>query len=185
MAKLSAGRFGYDFRAHFDPKFFDELAEFQNSLETGSKEWLKVEDKLVLALAETHAGLAKKDSRGPLSYRGEVGQPWVIPVRRLMKTRSGPKGRYYEGWRVKKIMRGVYVVTNEAPEAEFIEFGINPKATGQVRPRPILNDNAVKTLRIIENTRLAERFLDQTLGRLDQNRGQFSGYAAYGFKVLA
>jgi hypothetical protein len=125
---------------------------------------------LVHLLAMSHKGRAQALSRGTVSYRGQAGQPWQIPVRRIT-------GEYYRGWNVKRLAQGVWVVYNTARETPFIEFGINPRTGGGV-PRPIMKMSGLDVLRFIARTRVAERFSHEILGPLRDKRGRYRSFDA-------
>lgn len=167
-------------RAHFQD--VDGLME---DLRMNQRMFARGENLLVRMLAMTHMSLAQQKSRGPvmpglrqhgpsrsgtgvMAYPG--GRPWGIPVRRIT-------GAYYAGWKMKRIGPSMYMVYNDSREAFFIEFGINPRATGAVR-RPILKMTAIGTLRFIQRTRLIERFAKTTIGSTRNTKGQYQSFMA-------
>lgn len=184
-------------RAHFQD--VDGLME---DLRMNQRMFAKGENLLVRMLAMTHMALAQQKSRGPMmpgarrmaspgartvtglisgrQYHETARQvaaaqypgsrAFGIPVRRIT-------GAYYAGWKVRRIGPSMYMTYNDSREAYFIEFGINPRATGAVR-RPILKMTAIGTLRFIQSTRLIERFTEATIGSKRSKRGQYQSFLA-------
>jgi hypothetical protein len=171
-------------RAHF--RDVDGLVE---DLRFNQRMFARGENLLVRMLAMTHVSLAQQKSRGPVvqgqrRYNAPRGKahifgtksgfqgpkPWGIPVRRIT-------GAYYEGWKMKRIGPSQYMVFNDSREAYFIEFGINPRATGAVR-RPIMKMTAIGTMRFIQRTHLIERFAEATIGGTRNKKGQYQSFMA-------
>lgn len=112
-------------------------------------------DRLVFYMALVNQGFARKMSFGPSDPRetnvrhqatgrifigSESGPPraqttwkrisplaWKIPVRRIT-------GRYYLGWKVRKLKPAVWQLYNDSREAYFIEFGIHTSLRRVRRP---------------------------------------------------
>jgi hypothetical protein len=126
-------------------------------------------DVMVQLLAAMHQGIAQQKSRGVVTPTGQLGQPWTIPVRRIGLD-------YYQGWRRRRVRRGIWEVFNAAREAFFIEHGINPRALGAAIPRPIMKISALDVLRFIQRTRVAERFTEDILGPLRDKRGRYRSF---------
>lgn len=111
---------------------------------------------LVRMMAMVHIGFAQQYSLGPMDARQQTpALAWKIPVRRI-------SGRYFFGWKVRRVGLGVWQAYNDSREAFFIEFGIhrNP-ATGRVASRRIrrpINKLAMqRTLRFLATTAVANR----------------------------
>jgi hypothetical protein len=113
-------------------------------------------DMLVRMMSYYHLGTAQKYAAGPVDPKqGMTGAAWKIPVRRIT-------GRYFFGWKVRKVSLGTWQVYNDSREAFFIEYGIhrNP-ATGGVSSkrirRPINKLSMQRTLRFVATTSAAHR----------------------------
>lgn len=98
--------------------------------------------------------------------RGVKEGAWQIPVRRIT-------GEYAKGWKTRRIARGYWRTFNNAREAIFIEVGVNPLATGQVRPRPIGRFGMLLTIRWASRSSLSKRMTHEMLAPLRNRRGQF------------
>jgi len=149
---------------------FIELDNLIRDLEYNRKAFRQGENILIHMLAKAHQGIAQRKSAGMVSPSGEAGRPWGIPVRRIT-------GAYYRGWKVRRLGHAMWMTYNDSREAYFIEFAINPRATGAVR-RPILKMSAVATLRFVQRTRLIERFTKSTIGATRNERGQYRSFMA-------
>jgi hypothetical protein len=148
-------------------KTFNEVDMAIEAMKDIPREFELRTDTLVHLLAMAHKGIAQQKSRGPL--RGD--KAWVIPVRRIEE-------EYYHGWRARRITLGAWEVFNPVPHAFFIEHGINPRATGEAVPRPILRQSGVETVRFVARTRVGERFSSDILGPLRDKKGRFRTNAA-------
>jgi len=111
---------------------------------------------LVRMMSLVHLGFAQQYSLGPRDPRQQTpANAWKLPVRRI-------SGRYFFGWKVRRVSMGVWQVYNDSREAFFIEYGIhrNP-ATGQVSGkrirRPINKLSLQRTLRFLATTPVADR----------------------------
>lgn len=153
-----------------DRKTFIDLDNLIRDLEYNKKAFARGENILIHMLAKAHQGLAQQKSRGMVDPTGKAGRPFGIPVRRI-------KSAYYQGWRVRRIGKAAWMMYNDAREAYFIEFGINPRATGAVR-RPILKMSAIATLRFVQRTRVIDRFAKSTIGGTRNQRGQYRSFSA-------
>jgi len=158
------GAFGIDRRT------FDDIDRIVRDLDQNLKAFHQGENLLIHLLAKTQQGVAQAKSRGMVDPSGQAGKAWGIPVRRISED-------YYKGWKIKKIAHGIWMTYNDSREAFFIEFAINPRATGAVR-RPILKMSAVATLRFIQRTRLVERFTASTIGATRNQKGQYRSFGA-------
>lgn len=146
-------------------KYIRDFGHVQRNLQYGM-------NALAMYLARGHQGFAQAMSRGPMDSRrnmriltgrhfiaGTSGPAtpvphyqsnlaWKIPVRRITS-------RYYQGWKVRRILPGVWQSYNDTREAYFIEYGIHPSPR-RVR-RPIRKLALVKTLRWADNSRVSHR----------------------------
>lgn len=152
------------------PLIFEDVDELLSNLRYMSKQWRQAENLLIRMMAAAHKGLAEQKSRGMVVQDYRQGRPWGIPVRRISED-------YYRGWKIRKVAPGMWMTYNDAREAYFIEFGINPKATMTVR-RPILRMSAIATLRFLQRTRMLERFTGATIGARRNQRGQYRSFMA-------
>lgn len=102
----------------------------------------------------------------PWSYK--ASKAWSFPVPRIT-------GKYYAGWKVKKIANGVWMNYNDSREAYFIEYGIHPTSTHRVR-RPVAKKSAIDTLRWTWNSKVIGRFADSALSSLKRQGTQSPKY---------
>jgi hypothetical protein len=107
-------------------------------------------------MALVHLGFAQKYSAGPVDpLQQNPEAAWKVPVRRI-------SGRYFFGWKIRRVTLGVWQVYNDSREAFFIEFGIhrNPTTGGvsarRIR-RPINKLSVQRTLRVLAASPLANR----------------------------
>jgi hypothetical protein len=96
-------------------------------------------NSLARILAMYDARESVEMSRGPMD-RGQrqPGLAWKIPVRRI-------SSHYYQGWRVRRVRNGVWMVYNPTREAYYIEYGIHT-SNRRVR-RPVRKLALLRTLR--------------------------------------
>ncbi len=120
---------------------------------------------LTMFAARTDQAFSQQMSRGPLDPREQnPGAAWKLPVRRI-------SGRYYAGWKVKRLAPGAWIVYNDTREAYFIEYGINhvgstyvggrggrvyAKNSRRVR-RPVRKLALLKTLRAMDRANVGHR----------------------------
>lgn len=135
---------------------FEAVEEFLEDFSTSISAFRYGEMALVQLLAKTSQGFAQSMSRGPVDPQEKnPAAAWRIPVRRITS-------RYYQGWKVRRIAPNIWEMYNEAREAYFIEYGIHP-SPNRIR-RPIRKLAYIKTLKFAEQTRVAHRLLDLSLG---------------------
>lgn len=113
-------------------------------------------DRMVRFASMAQQGIAQKKSLGPVDpQQARPELAWRVPVRRIT-------GRYFFGWKTKRVGLGHYKMYNDSREAFFIEFGIhrNPY-TGKPSPRrirrPIMKLSLIETLKFMEQTRVGHR----------------------------
>lgn len=117
-------RFGEGSVFRITPEIFDEIDDWIRAAERTGRNTQFGMDALVQLMARTNQAIAKEKSRGPVDPRGAMyDKAWKIPVRRIT-------GRYYRGWRVRRITSGVWMLYNDSREAYFIEYGINHVGQG-------------------------------------------------------
>jgi hypothetical protein len=107
-------------------------------------------DVLVRFMAYTNLGVAQKYALGPVDpqqTRPELA--WKIPVRRI-------SGRYFFGWKTRRVSLGVWQLYNDSREAFFIEFGIHQGSTKRIR-RPIQKLSLLSTMKFLEVTKVYHR----------------------------
>ena len=120
---------------------------------------------LAMFSARTDQAFSQEMSRGPLDPQGRnSAAAWKMPVRRIT-------GKYYSGWKVKRIAPGAWIVYNDSREAYFIEYGINhigssyvtgrggnvyAKNSRRVR-RPVRKLALLKTLQALDSAQVGER----------------------------
>lgn len=138
------------------PEVFDALENYIRVCEASKRKFPGAMDTLVRLMSYVHLGYAQKYSAGPVDPRQtNAAAAWRLPVRRIT-------GRYFFGWKVRKVSLGMWQVYNDSREAFFIEFGIhrNP-ATGQVSGRrirrPVNKLSMQRTLRYMAQTAVADR----------------------------
>lgn len=138
------------------PEFFEGLENYIRTCQITKKKFPGAMDTLVRMMSYVHLGYAQKYSAGPVDPRQQnPSAAWKLPVRRI-------SGRYFFGWKTRKVSLGVWQVYNDSREAFFIEYGIhrNP-ATGLVATRrirrPINKLSLQRTLRFLATTAVADR----------------------------
>jgi hypothetical protein len=89
-------------------------------------------------------------------------QAWQIPVRRI-------SSRYHQGWRITRVMRGVWRVYNDAREAWYIEYGIHTSPRRVIRP--VRRRALMLTLKFVDQTRAGERVWDVVFGPMRRHSG--------------
>jgi hypothetical protein len=115
--------------------------------------------------ARTDQAFSQQMSRGPIDpQERNPGAAWKLPVRRIT-------GKYYRGWKVKRLAPAVWIVYNDTREAYFIEYGINhigssyvsgrggaryAKNSRRVR-RPVRKLALIKTLRAMDRSQAGHR----------------------------
>jgi len=168
---------------------FDQIEDYIQDLQSTNQNIRPGMEVLTMMLAYTNQSFAQQMSAGPVDPRMQNRKAaWKIPVRRIT-------GRYYRGWKTKRLKPGLWMVYNESREAYFIEHGIHP--TGSKRQtkkrgaggyrggttfilrvrRPIGKLSVIKTLRFIDSTRVSDRVLEAVTepmrpGRKYQRRGE-------------
>lgn len=114
-----------------------------------------------MLMAYTNQGFAKRMSAGPVDPQmRRPSAAWKIPVRRITS-------RYYQGWKVKRLAPGLWMLFNDSREAYYIEYGIHP--TGSLRAtekghlfvmrvrRPIRKLSLKKTLAFVDESQAGAR----------------------------
>jgi hypothetical protein len=175
--------------AHISQETFDMIDDYINDLRLTGQNVQPGMEMLTMMCAYTNQSFAQEMSRGPVDPQMRNRKAaWKIPVRRIT-------GRYYKGWKSKRLKPGLWMVYNESREAYFIEFGIHP--TGSIRQtkkrgaggqrggtkfvlrvrRPIGKLSVIKTLRFVDTTRVSQRVLEYVTepmrpGRTYQKRGE-------------
>jgi hypothetical protein len=115
----------------------------------------QAEDMMTMMMAMVAGGYAQKYSAGMKRDPSDSARAWAMPVPRVT-------GRYFVSWRVTRLRRGTWMMTNDSREAFYIEFGIhrNP-ATGEVSPRrirrPVFKLSFIRTMEAVRSTAIAHR----------------------------
>lgn len=171
---------------HIRTSTLDQIEDYINDLEATKQSVRPGMEILTQVLAYTNQSFAQRMSRGPVDPKMMNRKAaWKIPVRRIT-------GRYYKGWKTKRVARGAYMVYNDSREAYFIEHGIHQ--TGSMRQtrrrggqggtryilrvrRPIGKMSVIKTLRFADQSRVQHRVLEVVLepmrpGRTYTRRGE-------------
>lgn len=166
----------------------DQIDDFINDLNALGRSIEPGMEILTMTLAYANQSFAQQMSRGPVDPQMRNNKAaWKIPVRRIT-------GRYYKGWKTKRIKRGLWMVYNDSREAYYIEHGIHPTGsrrqtkkrgaggyrggtvfTMRVR-RPIGKLSVIRTLRFADTSRVSERVFETVLepmrpGRTYKTRG--------------
>lgn len=119
------------------------------------KKLLQADEYMARFLAMLSGSYAQKYSAGMRRHPDDSTRSWAMPVPRITN-------RYFLGWRVERLGRGAYVLTNDSREAFFIEYGIhrNP-ATGTVSPRrirrPVFKMSFLRTMETVQRSSIAHR----------------------------
>lgn len=117
---------------------------------------------LLRTIANFHKARAQAMTRGPMAPHGSA---WTIPVRRVSQ-------ELYHGWRARQIRPGMWEMFNPVEHAWDVEHGVNPRATGQVVPRPVMKMSGLQTIRVLAGTQVGQRFSKQILAPLVDHRGR-------------
>lgn len=140
----------------FDTSIFEAIENYIKWCQLVPRKMPGAMDMLCRQLSYAHLAFAQADSLGPVDPRQEHPElAWQRPVRRI-------SGRFFFGWKARRITRGLWESYNDSREAFFIEFGIhrNPH-TGQVSPRRIrrpINKLALKkTLQFMAKSAVVDR----------------------------
>jgi hypothetical protein len=138
------------------PEIFEAIENYIRVCQITRKKFPSAMDALVRTMSYVHAGYAQQYAAGPVDpYQQNPGAAWKLPVRRI-------SGRYFFGWKTKRVTMGHWMVYNDSREAFFIEFGIhrNPR-TGLVSARrirrPVNKLSYRKTLQFLATTAVADR----------------------------
>lgn len=162
----------------------DQIDDFINDLQSLGRSIVPGMEILTSYLAYTNQSFAQRLSAGPVDPRMQNPKAaWKTPVRRIT-------GRYYKGWKTKRLKLGLWMVYNDSREAYFIEYGIHPTGTKTETPggntftmrvrRPIGKISVIKTLRFADMSRVSERVFETVLepmrpGRTYKKRGEGIG----------
>lgn len=159
---------------------FDQVDDFINDLQALGRSIQPGMEILTQLLAYTNQSFAQSMSAGPVDPQMKnTKAAWKTPVRRIT-------GRYWRGWKTKRLKPGLWMVYNESREAYYIEHGIHP--TGSKRTtsggnsfvmrvrRPIGKLSVIRTLRFADTSRVSERVFETVLepmrpGRRYKTRG--------------
>ncbi len=145
---------------------FNDIDSWIRAAELSGRNIDKGMNILTMLMARTNQAFAQDMSRGPLDPRQQnPGAAWKLPVRRI-------SGRYYKGWKVRRLAPGTWILYNDTREAYFIEYGINHAGQGaaagarggreyhkgsrRVR-RPVRKLTLIKTLRALDRTHAGDR----------------------------
>jgi hypothetical protein len=115
----------------------------------------QAEDIMTQFLAMLAGGIAQKYSAGMKRDPRDTTRSWAMPVPRVT-------GTYFLSWRIQRLRRGTWILTNDSREAYYIEYGIhrNPQ-TGEVSPRrirrPIFKLTFLRTMEAVRTTALSHR----------------------------
>lgn len=160
---------------------FDQIDDFIRDLQMVGRSIQPGMEILTSMLAYTNQSFAQRMSAGPIDPTMRMkSAAWKIPVRRIT-------GRYYKGWKTKRLKPGLWMVYNDSREAYYIEHGIHPHGTKAYRKdggtyrirvrRPVGKLSVIKTLRFVDQTRVSDRVLETVIepmrpGRKYTARGQ-------------
>jgi hypothetical protein len=141
---------------HIGPELFNGIENYLRWAE-GVPGRLRVGmDVLVRFMAYVNMGYAQRYAAGPVDPRQQRPElAWKLPVRRIT-------GRYFFGWKVRRMGLGIWQLYNDSREAFYIEFGIhrNP-VTGQPaarrQRRPIQKLSLLRTVKFLEATEVYNR----------------------------
>ncbi len=166
---------------------FNDVESWLRAAEASGRNIRYGMNALAMMMARTNQAFAMQMSRGPNDPQmRNPGSAWKIPVRRIT-------GRYYRGWKVKRLAPGAWILYNDTREAYFIEYGINHlgggskvsgrggheynKGSRRVR-RPIRKLSLIKTLRAVDSTHVNHRIWESMFapfrvrsGRAPSGRG--------------
>lgn len=144
---------------------FNEIDTLISSLRQGTREFDSAMNAATHLTAKTNQGFIQKAMRGPVDPKYRFAPTYTVPVaRRSQKT--------YHSWYVRRLGMGRYALTSHERGAFAIEFGLGG------RPRPVLRNSALETMRFIQRTKFGNRIMKDTFGSLRDNKGRFRSYAA-------
>jgi hypothetical protein len=172
---------------HISTATLDQIDDYIRDLNVVGRSIRPGMEILTMTLAYTNQSFAQSMSRGPVDPKmTNPKAAWKIPVRRIT-------GRYYKGWKTKRLKPGLWMVYNDSREAYYIEHGIHPTGTKRTSSggtnftlrvrRPIGKLSVIRTLRFADSSRVADRVFETVLepmrpGRTYSKRG--SGIAISG-----
>jgi hypothetical protein len=151
------------------PSMLNEIEDYIRDLGHVQKNFQYGMNALVQILARAQVAFAQRKSRGPVDPRQtNPNAAWKIPVRRITS-------HYYQGWQVRRIRPGVWMVYNLTREAYYIEFGIHV-STRRVR-RPINKMSLLNTLHWADHSRAGPKVWEEVFGSMRGRgfRGRGSG----------
>lgn len=136
---------------------------FIRDLEQVGKQFPVGMDMLLGLMAKANYDYSRALSLGVKDPKQQYpAQAWQIPVRRITS-------RYHQGWRVQRVMRGVWRVYNDTREAWYIEYGIHTSPRRVIRP--VRRRALLLTLKFVDQTRAGERVWEVIFGPMRHHRG--------------
>lgn len=123
-------------------------------------------DALINLCVLTVKAAAQKQSMGPVApnRRSNPAFAYRVPVQRIT-------GRYFAGWRVRKLGNATWMLYNESKEAYLIEYGLYMR-----QRRPVLANSVIEMLRLLQTTQTGERFMDWILAPRRDAAGKFVSF---------
>jgi hypothetical protein len=133
----------------FDASFFEAIENFIQQTRRMQRGVPVAMRRLALFGAATQLAEAQKRSLGPLDPQQRLDSAaWQVPVRRI-------SGRYFFGWKVRRVGPTAYAMYNDSREAYFIEFGIHT-SNRRIR-RPILKLSLKYAVEFLRTTAVGHR----------------------------
>lgn len=144
-------------------RFANELHAWANQLGEAGKKLPMSLNALASILARVDQWESIKRSSGPRDRRAKNSQlAWKIPVRRI-------SSHYFQGWYVRRVAPGTWMVYNPTREAYYIEYGIHT-SNRRVR-RPIRKLALIATLKFADRHKVGEHVWEAIFGTLRQGGG--------------
>lgn len=161
-----------------DRKFFTDIERIMEDNATSRTKFNQGMDLLINGCILVVKGAAQKRSMGQVAprKRSVPALAYRIPVQRIT-------GRYFAGWKIRRIRFGHWMIYNDSIEAYLIETGMYQRVR-----RPILKLSVIEMLRFLQTTKTAEWYLNWALAPRRDERGRFQSFKrrlAQGSNILA
>lgn len=154
VSRMNYAQVGQPF-VSLTPETFEMLEDMALWAANLPKKLAQYDDILASVLAMLAGSFAQKYSAGWHRRPEDTARAWAMPVPRITE-------RYFLSWRIQRLARGTWMLTNDSREAFYIEYGIhrNP-VTGQVAARrirrPIFKLTLLRTMEYVQGTAIGHR----------------------------
>lgn len=135
-----------------------ELFYLEQEIKASGKKLPWHMNALAQILARVDQMISFQKSAGPRDPRQQFPQgAWKIPVRRI-------SSHYFQGWNVRRIAPGTWMVYNPTREAYYIEYGIH--TSGRRVRRPISKLALIATLKFADTHRIGQFVWEGVFGHM-------------------